>query len=298
MTSFRSADEQAKHLVIKKVCHGISRHELKRDITRKIITSIATETKFRGNLKRIILWLNKNNLTINQINPELSIRFLEEISETLSQSTLDGYRNTLNTLFDLNLPFTTSKIKTTLVGRAYREDQIAFLAELSESRLRLSILIAARSGLRACELNSIARNDEIFEDRRSWTSNRFAGRRNFIIYTVTGKGGLKRNVAIPPDLAKNLELFRLPVPVIDRQREINCKKYYAIFGSQIFSQKFSKLSMRHFGWSSGGHGLRHFFAQNRLVELQQLGYLWNEALQILSQELGHFCDKNTLTYLR
>jgi hypothetical protein len=46
-----------------------------------------------------------------------------------------------------------------------------------------------------------------------------------------------------------------------------------------------------------GHGLRHSFAQNRMRTLVRLGYCYDTALEIVSQEMGHFRPDITIVYL-
>lgn len=48
----------------------------------------------------------------------------------------------------------------------------------------------------------------------------------------------------------------------------------------------------------GTHGLRHSYAQERITELQEAGKVYNEAREIVSQELGHFRADVVETYLR
>lgn len=64
------------------------------------------------------------------------------------------------------------------------------------------------------------------------------------------------------------------------------------------SNSFSAASKRTLGWSHGAHGVRHTYAQTRMEELQQLGRIYQEALEIVSQELGHFRRDITEVYLR
>ena len=52
------------------------------------------------------------------------------------------------------------------------------------------------------------------------------------------------------------------------------------------------------GWSKGGHGLRHSYAQDRVMELQTLRLSQEAAKEVVSQELGHFRPEITDTYLR
>ncbi|MGB7596762.1 MAG: hypothetical protein WBM09_04285, partial [Gallionella sp.] len=126
-------------------------------------------------------------------------------------------------------------------------------------------------------------------------------------YTVIGKGGLIREVAIPLWMSEKLESKRIPPKqVIDRG--IFYVMNYEIGFGQAWSQSFSDASKKALGYSTGAHGLRHSFAKKRLYELIDAIELHDpkiaqdriheEALPILSQELGHFRLDIVYCYLR
>ena len=115
---------------------------------------------------------------------------------------------------------------------------------------------------------------------------------------MIGKGGLIREVRIPPDLAQRLEQQRLDAPRTITDRGIHYPQHYALAGGQRWSNAFSAASQRALGWSRGGHGLRHRYAQERLDELQRTGLSQEQALETVSQEMGHFRADITLVYLR
>ncbi len=131
---------------------------------------------------------------------------------------------------------------------------------------------------------------------RQWSSNRFIGREG-IIYTVIGKGGLIREVLIPKELSNQLEHLRQQ-PITIKDRNIHYQKHYNIGGGKDWSNSFSAASKRTLGWSHGALGLRHSFTQQRMSELQQQGFFYQEALGIVSQQLGHFRPDITKVYLR
>ena len=81
-------------------------------------------------------------------------------------------------------------------------------------------------------------------------------------------------------------------------RDIGYRTQYDIGGGQNWSNSFSAASNRELGWSNGAHGLRHEFAQERMNALQGAGYEYKEALEIVSQEMGHFRPEITEVYLR
>jgi integrase len=131
---------------------------------------------------------------------------------------------------------------------------------------------------------------------RTWSKERFLGRTDYEVFLVIGKGGLKREVAISQELAEELRKRKRLQPVVIRDREINHVSYFDIGGGQALSASFSRASKLSLGWSRGLHGLRHSFAQNRLRTLiELLGP--QRALQILSEELGHFRSEISLAYL-
>lgn len=79
---------------------------------------------------------------------------------------------------------------------------------------------------------------------------------------------------------------------------IRSKLDYDISGGKKWSNSFSAASKRALGWTHGAHGLRHTYAQDRMNELQKIGFNYLETLGIVSQELGHFRPDITEIYLR
>ena len=103
---------------------------------------------------------------------------------------------------------------------------------------------------------------------------------------------------LPTQLANELEKYRLDAPEAVTDRGVHYERHYAIGGGQPWSNSFTRSSKRVLGWSRGAHGLRHTYAQRRLKTLQNLGYLYDDALTIVSQEMGHFRAEITKAYLR
>jgi hypothetical protein len=222
MPSFRSAASQAKHFVIKKTSHGTSRHALKVSKTNAI-TSIGTESKYYGNIKRFIEWLLENKFDPKHITEDIAYGFLELKSSSVAQKTLDGYRQAIQMVFEIQLPYVASSRPTILLPRAYTLQQINLMAQNGTDDLGLSIRIAVHAGLRAHELDTICRVTDMKEDNRDWLNDRFRGKEEEISYVVKGKGGLRRTIRLTADLCSELERRRLPEPVIKRQRGINYK---------------------------------------------------------------------------
>ena len=65
----------------------------------------------------------------------------------------------------------------------------------------------------------------------------------------------------------------------------------------VFFKSLSK-SAQTLGWSTGAHGLRHGYAQDRMNKLREYGYRRQEQMKNLSQELGHFRSDIVRPYLR
>ena len=295
MVSFRCPVKRARYLVAGITRHGCPRCSSKEEAAQ-YIPSIASEVKVRGNIARFLTWLAERRVREADVNQEIVELFLREGAAKWAQKTLDGYRIAIQKVFDISIPYVHSKKETVSVQRAYRSEQIAFLCERASERLSLSIRIAAAAGLRAVELHTITPMANAQEDERPWLDERFVFREAERPYVVAGKGGLRREVRLPNDLADEMELEAIP-PKIIREREINYIKHFDLIGGQAFSNAFSRLSLVALGWSTGGHGLRHRFAQDRLRELQRGGFTFESALLILAQELGHFSVTNTKYYL-
>lgn len=291
-----SLNKKAFFAVLKKTSHGPKKTGEK--YSPKLIRSIGTEKKYYSCCRNFLGWAAENGHSTNNVTKASIEEFLIWKSKTCCQKTLDGYRQALELIYGFDLDYVTSKKDSILIPRAYRLPQINFMIEKASEDLHLSIAIAAIAGLRAIELDTICRPFDLEESQRDWLKERFFGLEDFEEYVVIGKGGLRRKIMLPGAISFQLEMHRLSVPIRKTQRGIHYQKFYTICGGHNFSQNFSRLSFKLFGWSTGAHGLRHHFAQRRILFLQKAGYTWDFALRIVSQELGHFSTKNTRTYMR
>ena len=181
-------------------------------------------------------------------------------------------------------------------GRVYTPQQIRMVAAAQRGRNGLSTLIAHAAGLRAHEFFTLARPDEQPPDARPARSEKFAGRPGRD-YTVVGKGGLVRLVRIPDDLAERLEAHRRDEPVRVTDRGIHYTSRYDIAAGTAWGASFTGASKRALGWTRGAHGARHAYAQERMRELQRI-LTRRDALEAVSQELGHFRPDITEAYLK
>ena len=99
------------------------------------------------------------------------------------------------------------------------------------------------------------------------------------------------------DLAERLEAYRRDQPVRVTDRGIRYTSRYDFAGGTAWGASFTGASKRALGWTRGAHGARHAFAQERMRELQRI-LVRADALEVVSQELGHFRPSITETYLK
>jgi len=252
---------------------------------------------------------------IKDITPDMAKSEINTLKqEGLSSSTLSGYAKALSdahqflhaSAIDYGNLIPSRSSDMPIEGRAYTRDQIQEIASHQSVAHGLMTEIAHAAGLRASEINTLRPADEfpatISESRtHQLVETRWAGREG-IPYTVTGKGGLEREVLIPHNLSDRLEAFRL-----DESRAIHSirgedgrefEQHYDLPSGEQWSKDFTEKSNELFGWSHGAHGLRHSFARERVQELQQQGFTWDQSRLAVSQELGHFRMSETNTYLR
>ena len=281
--SFRSSASQASHAA--------------RNLD---LASVRTEKNYQGALKGVAEFLQENRMgDLRSMDAEKAIAYLEIRGQEVSQKTLDMDRQAIQAVIGEKLPVVKSELTTTLESRAYTHQQAVMVANAQSEKHSLATQIAENAGIRAHELLTLRPVEERAADtHREYRDDRFSGREDVKIYTVEGKGGLCREVAIDRSLANQLEARRLDIPYIVYDREVRYEQHYNIGGGKQWADSFSKAADRALGWSTGAHGLRHEFAQERMNTLQGNGYEYREALEIVSQEMGHFRPEITEVYLR
>lgn len=281
--SFRSAASQATH-----AARGLN------------LDSVRTEKNYEQALKNVAEHLQENRLgNLQSLNAETAKQYLEHRAEEVGQKTLDMERQAIQAVIGEKLPVIKSELQQTLESRAYKTEQAAIVAAAQTEKHSLATQIAENAGLRAHELLTLRPVEERAADtHREYRDERFTGRENVAIYTVEGKGGLCREVAIDKELAARLEERRLDEPRTVYDRDVKYEQHYDIGGGRNWSNSFSAASNRELNWSNGAHGLRHTYAQERMNTLQAAGFEYNQALEIVSQEMGHFRPEITEVYLR
>ncbi len=302
MGRFRSPKSQARHAIRQKLAVGKSNHSEHGDDGK--IHSLGTARTYADSLKGVAAFIGEHQLDptgkgLAGLSRETATDYLEYRSQEVGQKQLDKDRQAIQLHLGIKLPVMKSEFDQVLQSRAYTSQQIQLVAGAQSHPHSLSTQIAADAGLRAHELLTLLPASERRpSSHRVWTDERFQGRENIVQYTVKGKGGLIREVAIDHDLACTMEKLRLIEPCRVTDRGIYYDQFYDIGGGKQWSDSFSKAAQRELGWSAGGHGLRHSYAQKRMKILQSLGYLYQHALSIVSQEMGHFRPEITEVYLR
>lgn len=293
MPSFRSPKAQARHAVAKVSAVGTARHNNRDDGK---VHSLGTGRNYEQCLKGFAGYLQETRQgDVASAGRELAIQYLEERAAAVGQKQLDMDRQALQTVLEERLPAIKSERETVLTSRAYTPEQLRLVVAAQTDRNGLATEIAAAAGLRAHELLTLRpASERPASSHREWRTDRFEGRQGER-YTVQGKGGLVREVLLPKELAERLEARRLRSATVVADRGIYYRQNYDLNGGVRWSSSFSQASLRTLGWSQGGHGCRHTYAQQRVAELQERGYSYGEAKAVASQELGHFrCDEKLM----
>jgi integrase len=274
-----------------------------KEVQGKEIASIGTVRNYEQALSQFGTYLASQGLHIRDIGEKEAISYLEQRAEEVWQKTLDLDRQAIQAALmhtgaiQERLAVIKSEHQQVLEARAYTPEQVSMVAERQTEKHALATEIAHAAGLRAHELITLAPASERPADIRPALESKFEGREG-VLYTVQGKGGLCREVMLPKDLADRLEARRLDEPKQVTDRGVFYEQRYDIGGGKQFTDSFSKASDRALDWSTGAHGLRHSYAQERMDELQSRGYDRDTALETVSQEMGHFRPDITEIYLR
>lgn len=293
MAKFAKAEKQAASVM--KVLQGT------------IIRSVGTVRNYEQALTRVCEWVKSSRACdeLRGLTPQLAVEYLETRGEAVGQKTLDMERQAIQAMMhhvtgvllpDETLPVIRSQHPQILTGRAYTPTQVELIASAQTPRNALATRIAYAAGLRAHELHTLAKPEERPASIRPARDSKWTGREG-VLYTVQGKGGLIREVLIPSRLAAELENYRHPDALTVTDRGIHYLSRYNIGAGKAWTNSFSAAATRVLNWSSGAHGLRHSYAQERIRELQQLGLSREDALTTVSQEMGHFRPEITETYL-
>lgn len=289
--------KRARQLVLRRLRFGLPRKVAKE---KGYIASLGTARDYCSCINCYLEWLNDNDIPVHeQDHKQHMIAYIEECAEIYSQSTLNQHRQALANVFQIkNIPQVKASKLRDYASRSYIWNEIKEIIKHQDDKNSLSTLIAYSAGLRAHELVTLRLASELpRSDRRAWREDLFSGCGDSVIYVVTGKGGLRRYVALPRYLSIALERSRTePTSVFDRH--IKYLKIYNIGFGQAFSQAFTRASKKALGLSHGAHGLRHSYVKRRISKLLELGYSLSDAMLVVSQEVGHFRPLITTCYMR
>jgi len=292
MPKFAKAETQAKNVI-----KGLTKAQR--------IKSLGTARNYMQSLKTVANWSKDIGINgIQAMTTQQARMYLDYRAEIVGQKALDMERQAIQAMMQLNgklqpketLYRVNSCLDEIKRSRAYTAEQATAISHRQTERNQLATQIAYAAGLRAHELLTLAKANERTPDKRPALDSKWQGR-NGELYTVVGKGGLIRHVLIPNTLASQLEQQRLAKPITVVDREINYSQRYNVAGGKKWSDSFSKASNRALLFSTGAHGLRHSYAQERMVELKRLGLKYETALETVSQEMGHFRAEITYAYL-
>lgn len=280
-----------------------------KELQGDVIRSVGTVRNYEQALKTCCDYLKEFKLGgLRDLTPSVAQEYLNIRSLEVSQSTLNMDRGAIQCMMqhatnklDKNekLDVVKSKSSTILSARAYTHQQVEMITARQTESHALSTRLCHDVGLRVHELLTIRSPGEMSPSPRE---NIHPDKFNLLpvqvaIYTVTGKGGLIREVAIPQQLARELESYRRGTPENIIDRGVNYRSHYNIPAGMKFSSAFGKASLRALGYSNGAHGLRHSYAQDRYEQLANY-YPREDVMKIISQELGHFRPDITEVYLR
>lgn len=279
-----------------------------KSIQGNAIKSVGTVRNYEQALSTVAQYANSQlNCALRDITPAQATQYLTDRAAEVGQKTLDMDRQAIQSMMqnvsgqldkDGKLPVIKSEQQQILNSRSYTPEQVQIIANAMTERNALATEMAHAAGLRAHEMYTLARSGEQKIDERAAREEKFTERNNQEYYTVTGKGGLTREVQIPHDLANRLEERRLETPIDRTDRGVIYKRCsYDIGAGKSLSTAFTNAANRTLGWSAGVHGLRHSYAQERMNELQRI-MPRHDALEVVSQEMGHFRPEITEIYLR
>ena len=277
-----------------------------------VLKSVRTVANYEAALAKVAEWQKAEHAAgreggdLQSLTKEQAVSYLEQRGEQIGQKALDQERLAIQKMQQHvtgkleakeKLPVVKSELQKIEESRAYTREQINAIVERQSEKNALATQIAHSAGLRAHELLTLRPASERPADERPSREEKFNSREGER-YTVVGKGGLCREVQIHRDLAQRLENTRLSEPRSVTDRGVHYTQHYNIGGGQRFSNSFSQASHSALGKSNGAHGLRHSYAQERVGELQRAGLSYRNALETVSQEMGHFRPDITEVYLR
>lgn len=301
MASFRNRDKQVAHCVRQINALGNSRAHAK-EIGK--VSSVRTLENYKAVFAAVAEWMLRcgYNYGLHRLSAEHATEYLRERAGQVTQKTLDGETAGLRKLTRADLP----RVRSTYIperrlaneSRAYLRGELERIRAHQAERNAFSTRVAREAGLRGAELLTLRRFDERAPSApEKWDARRWAGKENWMRYTVHGKGSLVREVRLTPETARQLERRRC-APLVALDRKIRHIVVYDVGGGNSWARSFSDASNRALGESRGAHGVRHSFAQEEVSRFVALGFDIQDAERLTSQLLGHWREDIVRVYLR
>jgi len=308
MPSMRNPANQAHWAVEKMRAHNEKREQTRQEPGK--VSSLGTTRSYEQGLKNLASHLRESREgDLRSVNREQVENFLRERAGEVGQKQLDQERQAAQAWLSCrdgeNVKFPRSEHKTQLdesrnlaqQSRVYEPQQLDRIQDRLTEQNSLALQVMRETGIRAHEVGTLGRHDEQPANEREWRNDRFVGK-DGVTYTVKGKGGLTREIKLSQETAQKLEQARKSEPDTVKDRGINYQSRYNIGTGQALSQAFTRASVKEVGWCAGMHSIRHVYAQGRMDKLQERGYTYQEAKEVVSQEVGHFRPETTEAYLR
>ena len=273
------------------------------------VYSIRTRAEYLACLTAQAVYAKKKwRCTLDRITPDQAHEYLRARAQVVGDKRLSQERCALALMPQIRAverelqrirPAQDGPGQLAIISRGLERWEIDRIREHQNARNAFATEVAAAAGLRASELHTIQREDEREpSQRREWDPERFEGFLEPVFYTVQGKGGLVRLVAVERELAERIEEHRHPEPVRVSDRGVPRMTRYDLAGGNTWSKSFQRASVTALGQSLGAHSLRHTYAQDQMSVHMDHGHDHDKALALTSQQLGHFRPEITLKYLR
>jgi len=302
----KNPEKMAKSVIMQ--LHNTEAEDIRGEATgQSELASVRTTASFLAALKEVATYAISQQCTLRDLTPAQAKDYLSQRGEVIGQKSLDLEKHAITKMLihvtgklekGDNLGPIKSERQQVLVSRAYAKEQISEISKCQTERNALATELSYSSGLRAHEMFTLRPISEQPVTTKAVTSqHKFLGREGKI-YSCVGKSGLCRAILIPEILVERLENLRLQTPQITVDRTVRYEQHYAINGGNRWSSSFTTASNRALEYSTGAHSCRHSYAQERMQELQKSGLTFREGLLAVSNELGHYRESITLTYLR
>ncbi|WP_310619315.1 hypothetical protein [Flexibacterium corallicola] len=205
-----------------------------------VIKSVGSVRIYEGALTQIAgsSFLKLRGLSLRDLTEEEAHAYLTWRARHVRQATLNQERLAIQMMLrnvshklraNDKLLLVHSHQPTHKTSRSYSYREVRQVAQAQRDNNQLCTWLAYHAGLRAHELMTLRPHEECPPDHRPALPSKFLGRSG-ALYTVTGKGGLRRTVLVSHHLQEALEIRRMKQPQQVQDREVFYLPYYNIGG--------------------------------------------------------------------